>query len=73
VVGHPVAVNPDAHLLEVARSEGWQVMTFDRLRHRVRLGATVLGLGAAGAGTGYVAARMRPSSRERMWRRLRRR
>src|SRR4051812_47806753 len=27
-VGHPVAVNPDAHLLAVAREEGWQVMTF---------------------------------------------
>jgi HAD superfamily hydrolase (TIGR01490 family) len=70
-VGHPVAVNPDAALLRVARSEGWQVMTFDRLRHRVRIGAA-LALGAAGAGGGYVAARLRPSRRERMWRGLRR-
>jgi HAD superfamily hydrolase (TIGR01490 family) len=73
VVGHPVAVNPDAPLLEVARAEGWQVMTFDRLGRRLRVGATVLALGAAGVGTGYVAARLRPSQRERMWRRVRRR
>jgi HAD superfamily hydrolase (TIGR01490 family) len=71
-VGHPVAVNPDAALLRVARSEGWQVMTFDRLRHKVRIGAAVAALGAAGAGGGYVAARLRPSRGERMWRGLRR-
>jgi HAD superfamily hydrolase (TIGR01490 family) len=71
-VGHPVAVNPDAPLHAVAREEGWQVMMFDRLRRRVRIGAAVAGLGAAGVGSGYVAARIRPSRRERMWRRLRR-
>jgi hypothetical protein len=68
-----VAVNPDSHLLAVARAEGWQVMTFDRLRRRVRIGAAVASLGAAGVGSGYVAARLRPSTRERMWRGLRRR
>jgi phosphoserine phosphatase len=72
-VGHPVAVNPDSELLRVARSEGWQVMTFDRLRRRVRIAAAVAGLGAVGAGSGYVAARLKPSGRERMWRGLRRR
>ncbi|MEA2406432.1 MAG: hypothetical protein QOE69_551, partial [Thermoleophilaceae bacterium] len=66
-VGHPVAVNPDAELLRVARAEGWQVMTFDRLRRRVRIAGAVAGLGAVGAGGGYVAARLRPSGRERMW------
>jgi HAD superfamily hydrolase (TIGR01490 family) len=70
-VGHPVAVNPDSHLLATAREEGWQVMTFDRLGHRLRIGASVAGLGAAGAGAGYVVARLKPSRRERMWRRLR--
>jgi HAD superfamily hydrolase (TIGR01490 family) len=58
-VGHPVAVNPDTALMRVAREEGWQVMTFDRLRRRVRIGAAVAGLGATGAGVGYVAARLR--------------
>ena len=71
-VGHPVAVNPDAELLRVARENGWQVMTFDRLRRRVRIGATVAALGAAGAGAGYVTARLRPSGRERVWRNMRR-
>src|SRR3954462_3234217 len=71
-VGHPVAVNPDAELLRVARAEGWQVMTFDRLRRRVRIAATVAALGAAGAGSGYAAGRLRASRRERMWRGLRR-
>jgi hypothetical protein len=71
-VGHPVAVNPDAELLRVARAEGWQVVTFDRLRRRVRLVATVAGLSAVGAGGGYAVARLRSSRRERMWRALRR-
>jgi hypothetical protein len=47
-------------------------MTFDRLRRRVRIAGALAGLGAAGAGGGYVAARLRPSHRERMWRNLRR-
>jgi HAD superfamily hydrolase (TIGR01490 family) len=70
-VGHPVAVNPDAALLRVARQEGWQVMTFDRLRRRLRLAAAAAALGALGAGSGYVAARLRPSRQERVWRGLR--
>ena len=65
-------MNPDSELLRVARKEGWQVMTFDRLRRRVRIGAGVVGVGALAAGSGYVAARLRPSRRERMWRGLRR-
>ena len=71
-VGHPVAVNPDAALLRVARAEGWQVMTFDRLGRRVRIGAAVAGVGLLAGGGGYAAARLRPSRRERMWRGLRR-
>lgn len=70
-VGHPVAVNPDSELLRVARAEGWQVMTFDRLRRRLRLAAGTLALGAAGAGSGYLAGRLRPSRRKRARRVLR--
>src|SRR5829696_9710268 len=55
-VGHPVAVNPDAELLRVAREEGWQVMTFDRLHRRIRIVGAAAGLGALGAGSGYVVA-----------------
>src|SRR3712207_9439993 len=57
-VGHPVAVNPDTALMRVAREEGWQVMTFDRLRRRVRLAAGVAALGAVGAGAGYRGGRL---------------
>src|SRR3954451_6495510 len=71
-VGHPVAVNPDAQLLRVAREEGWQVMTFDRLRRRVRLAAGAAALGALGAGSGYFAGRLRPSRGERARRAFRR-
>jgi HAD superfamily hydrolase (TIGR01490 family) len=71
-VGHPVAVNPDSELLRVARAEGWQVMTFDRLRRRLRLAASAAALGAVGAGSGYVAARLRPSRAQRVRRSVRR-
>ncbi len=30
-VGHPVAVNPDAPLAEIARREGWDVLRFEKL------------------------------------------
>jgi HAD superfamily hydrolase (TIGR01490 family) len=66
-VGHSVVVNPDANLAQIARDEGWQIMRFDKLARRLRLG---LAAGAsallAGAG-GYAAARVRRPSR---WRRL---
>jgi HAD superfamily hydrolase (TIGR01490 family) len=65
-VGHPVAVNPDRALREVAREEGWQIMHFDKLHRRVRIAAG-LGAGAAVAGgAGFVAARARRPA----WRRL---
>ena len=70
-VGHPIAVNPDSELLRVARHDGWQVITFDRLRHRVRILGAVATVSAVGAGGGYVVARLRPSRRERLWRSLR--
>jgi HAD superfamily hydrolase (TIGR01490 family) len=70
-VGHPVAVNPDTALSRVAREEGWQIVTFDRLRRRLRLTAGAVALGGIAAGSGYVAARLRPSRRDRMWRALR--
>ncbi len=71
-VGHPVAVNPDSELLRVARAEGWQVMTFDRLRRRLRIAGGAAALGALGAGSGYLAGRVRPSRGQRARRVLRR-
>jgi HAD superfamily hydrolase (TIGR01490 family) len=39
LVGHPVAVNPDAELARVAREEGWEIMRFERLGVRLRIAA----------------------------------
>src|SRR5918992_2138712 len=61
-VGHPVAVNPDPALERIAREEGWQVMHFDKLRRRLRLGAAVAGGAGGGGGGGYLLARLRPRS-----------
>ena len=47
-VGHPVAVNPDSELARVAREEGWEVLTFDRLGRRLRVAAAALGAAAVG-------------------------
>jgi hypothetical protein len=50
-VGHPVAVNPDAELLRVARAEGWEVLRFDRLGGRLKMaGALALATAVGGAG-----------------------
>jgi hypothetical protein len=62
-VGHPVAVNPDAALLRVSREEGWQIMRFDKLGRRLRIGAWATGVALVGGGGGYAAARMRPRRR----------
>jgi HAD superfamily hydrolase (TIGR01490 family) len=55
-VGHAVVVNPDRELERIAREEGWQIMRFDRLARRLKLGAAVGVVGLAGAGAGGVAA-----------------
>ena len=70
-VGHPVAVNPDAELERVAREEGWQIMRFDKLARRLKLGAAVGGVALVGGGGGYLVARLRPRPQRR--RRLARR
>ncbi|MEX2108658.1 MAG: HAD-IB family hydrolase [Solirubrobacterales bacterium] len=51
-VGHPVVVNPDPPLAEIAREKGWQTMRFEQLGRRlvavaVTLLATVAGFGAS--------------------------
>jgi HAD superfamily hydrolase (TIGR01490 family) len=50
-VGHPVAVNPDAELARVAREEGGEVLRFDTLGRRLKIGAALsaaVAFGAAG-------------------------
>ena len=58
-VGHPVAVNPDAGLEEVARREGWEILRFEKLGERLRVVAGVLAAAAVGGSGSWLAARRR--------------
>lgn len=62
-VGHPVAVNPDSALYGVARDEGWEIMRFDRLHRRLRLGAAGAAVALLGVSGGYLAPRIWPRLR----------
>jgi len=62
-VGHPVAVNPDAALWQVAREEGWEVMRFDRLGRSLRVLAALGGAALVGVSGGYLASRIWPRLR----------
>ena len=74
-VGHPVAVNPDAALLRIARERGWDVLRFDRLGRRLKT-AAALGAAAGAGGIGSVVATrlvrgLSPSRPARIARRVR--
>src|SRR5256884_5282324 len=59
-VGHPVVVNPDRDLRQIALQEGWEVLHLDRLPRRLKLLAALAaaaGVGACTVGRGHVAAR----------------
>jgi len=61
LVGHPVAVNPDAELGRVARVEGWEVLRFERLGRRMRvLGAAGVAAALGGLGSIVLARRSAP-------------
>jgi HAD superfamily hydrolase (TIGR01490 family) len=65
IVGHPVAVNPDRELLEVARHEGWEVLRFDRLGRRLKTAGSVLAGAAVAGGLAGAAVHRRPRPRLR--------
>jgi HAD superfamily hydrolase (TIGR01490 family) len=69
VVGHPVAVNPDAALQRIAREEGWRIMRFDKLGRRIKLAGAAGGLVLLAGGGGFVVARVRRPRRFSMLRR----
>lgn len=46
-VGHPVVVNPDAELARVAAREGWEVMRFETLGRRLKVGAAAVAVAGA--------------------------
>ena len=59
-VGHPVVVNPDRDLRQIALQEGWEVLHLDRLPRRLKLLAALAAAACVGActvGRGHVAAR----------------
>ncbi len=60
LVGHPVAVNPDAPLGRTAVREGWEVLRFDRLTRRLRIAGALVGAAALGGAGALVADRVRP-------------
>ncbi len=72
LVGNPVAVNPDAELAALARTEGWRVMRFEKLGRRLAVAGTVLAAGALGGSGTWLAARRRPERRYNLPRRSRR-
>lgn len=57
LVGHPVAVNPDAELTRVAAEEGWDVLRFDRLDRHLKIGAAAATAAAIGGVGRHVALR----------------
>lgn len=63
VVGTAIAVNPDAHLRDIARARGWEIRDFRTGRKAARIGVpSALG---AGAVAGAVAAGMAYRRRDR--------
>jgi HAD superfamily hydrolase (TIGR01490 family) len=62
-VGHPVVVNPDPPLAEIAREEDWQTMRFEQLGRRLVALAVTLLATVAGFGASRIAARRKPPPR----------
>ena len=48
-VGHPVVVNPDAELAQLAREEGWEMVHLDRLGRKLRI-AGIVAIAASASG-----------------------
>jgi HAD superfamily hydrolase (TIGR01490 family) len=57
LVGHPVAVNPDSDLQQIATAEGWEILHFERLGRRLKAAAALLAMGLVGHAGRTVATR----------------
>ena len=62
-VGHPVAVNPDAELAEIAQREGWEILRFEKLGAQLRVAAGLVVAAAIGGSGSWLAARRRARGR----------
>ena len=62
-VGHPVAVNPDASLARIAHEHDWEVMRFETLGRRLKLGGAVVTAALAGGIGSAVVRRRAPAPR----------
>ena len=56
-VGHPVAVNPDSELEELAHERGWPIVIFARKTKRVMATSGVAAIAATAAGFSYILGR----------------
>jgi HAD superfamily hydrolase (TIGR01490 family) len=63
LVGNAVVVNPDAELRRIAREEGWRIISFDRLRRRLRIATAAAALAGLGVAGGYVAGELQERAR----------
>lgn len=59
LVAHPVVVNPDSELTQIARERGWRVMRFEKLGRRLATAGAVLAATALGGSGTWLAARRR--------------
>lgn len=66
VVGHPVVVNPDAELKELARERGWEILRLDPLGRRLLVGAGLSAFAAAGSLAATIATRQRRHRRHQI-------
>jgi HAD superfamily hydrolase (TIGR01490 family) len=71
LVGHPVAVNPDRALEDLARARGWPIVIFARRAKRIATASTVaggmLGIVATAYGMGHHRGRASTTARRRRW------
>ncbi len=58
-VGHPVVVNPDADLEQLAGEEGWEVLRLDRLGRKLIIAGIIAVAAAASGATAAVLGRTR--------------
>jgi HAD superfamily hydrolase (TIGR01490 family) len=57
-VGNPVVVNPDAELTRIAREEGWRIMRFDKLGHRIKIASGIAAVAAGATTVGWASGRL---------------